>query len=371
MLEPGAYDDIVETIYAAAVDPKKWDDVVAVTIRAFDCVGASVFTPFVGKTQQEPIWSTNADPEFIAGYASKWGHTDPLLPVLLRRIPSPSFVYCFDDFIDRRVYEAWEGFPHMARQGARQGIGLFVSPDSHQASQLMAYTAEVDGPKVDGIKQTLMRLERRFRQAMEIHWHLAAARRKADMASMTLDMFRTGTAWLSAEGKVLYANGEMGALFGRRDGIALTNHILSFFERKADRALQAAISAAMADKSSAFQAERPSGAPAFRVNVMPLPMHAVALRLPSAAAIAFVSEAAAPTGASVEAASRIYGLTPAEARVTRHLVSGLDPQQIADQSGASINTIRTQVKSILAKAGVSRHADLIRLVATLPQVEAL
>jgi DNA-binding CsgD family transcriptional regulator len=234
----------------------------------------------------------------------------------------------------------------------------------------MIYVPEIDGDRVDDIKQTLARLERHFTRAMQIHWHLVEARRKADVARITLDMFRTGTAWLSAEGKVLYTNGEMDALLARRDGISLTNGTLAFFERKADRELKVALSAAMAERSSAFQVERPSGTSAFRVNITPLPVHAIALRLPNAAAIAFVSEAVAPTETSVEAASKIYGLTAAETRVTRYLVSGLDPQQIAEQTSTSINTVRTQVRSILAKADVTRHADLIRLVATLPQIDA-
>jgi DNA-binding CsgD family transcriptional regulator len=363
------YDDIVEAIYAAALDPGKWDHVVDTATRVFDGIGASVFTPLVATAKQEPIWSTNADPEFIAGYASKWGHADPLLPKLLQRIPSPSFVYCFDDLIDRAVYETWEGFPEMTRQGARQGIGLFVSPDSHRGGQLMVYTSEIDGPKVDGIKHGLARLERHFARAMQIHWHLAEARRKADMATITLDMFRTGTAWLSAERKVLYTNSEMDALIARHDGIFLANGMLSFWDRKTGRALDAGILAAIAEKSSAFQAERPSGAPPFRINIMPLPVHATALRLPKAAAIAFVSEATVPTATSIEAASRIYGLTPAEARVAAELVCGRDVQAIADLLGSSVNTVRAQVRSILQKSGTERQADLIRLVATMPQVD--
>ncbi len=101
---------------------------------------------------------------------------------------------------------------------------------------------------------------------------------------------------------------------------------------------------------------------------MPLPVNANALRLPKAAAIAFVSEATTPSAASIKAASRIYHLTRTEARVMEQLVSGLSPEQVADLLGSSLNTVRTQVKAILAKAGVSRQADLIRLVATLPQV---
>jgi DNA-binding CsgD family transcriptional regulator len=188
------------------------------------------------------------------------------------------------------------------------------------------------------------------------------------MATMTLDMFRTGAVWLTVQGNVLYSNHEMDAIAGKRDGIQVSNGRLHLWDPKARQDLEKSIEAAISERSSGLLAERPSGLPRYRINVMPLPMQANGLRLPNAAAIAFVSEATAPTSASLQAARGMYNLTPAEAKITEKLATGLDPKQIADALGSSINTVRTQVKSILAKTGVSRQADLIRLVATLPQV---
>lgn len=48
------------------------------------------------------------------------------------------------------------------------------------------------------------------------------------------------------------------------------------------------------------------------------------------------------------------------------LATGEDLRRIADQLSVSINTVRAQTKSILAKTGTSRQADLVRLLLTSP-----
>ena len=66
--------------------------------------------------------------------------------------------------------------------------------------------------------------------------------------------------------------------------------------------------------------------------------------------------------------SHAFGLTPAEAQVAATLVSGQTIAQIAKSRHVSVETVRSQVRSICAKVGVSRQADLARVLTQLPQV---
>lgn len=63
----------------------------------------------------------------------------------------------------------------------------------------------------------------------------------------------------------------------------------------------------------------------------------------------------------------LFELTPAEARVTAMLAEGHAPKDIASLSGVALGTVRTQLKSVFAKTGTCRQADLVRLVAALPR----
>jgi DNA-binding CsgD family transcriptional regulator len=63
---------------------------------------------------------------------------------------------------------------------------------------------------------------------------------------------------------------------------------------------------------------------------------------------------------------RTFDLTPAETEVTICLMEGQSLQEIADRRGVRVSTIRSQIKSVLSKTGVSRQIDLVRLIARLP-----
>lgn len=57
-------------------------------------------------------------------------------------------------------------------------------------------------------------------------------------------------------------------------------------------------------------------------------------------------------------ATRSWGLTAAEARVLRELLQGRTRQEIASKLGLSVETVRTQVKSLFRKLGVGGAREL-------------
>ena len=69
-----------------------------------------------------------------------------------------------------------------------------------------------------------------------------------------------------------------------------------------------------------------------------------------------------PPQVDVEAIERFFGLTRAEAMLTAALVHGLTVKDYAASRGIAEGTARMQLKSALAKAGVSRQTDLVRHV---------
>lgn len=57
-----------------------------------------------------------------------------------------------------------------------------------------------------------------------------------------------------------------------------------------------------------------------------------------------------------------YGLTPTEVRVALHLADGGTVASCAEAQGVAESTVRTHLKSVFAKAGVSRQAQLAAIV---------
>lgn len=67
-----------------------------------------------------------------------------------------------------------------------------------------------------------------------------------------------------------------------------------------------------------------------------------------------------------EALCRLYGLTPAEGRLTALIASGNQVQSSAELLGVSVSTVRTHLKHVFSKTETSSQAELIRLLITLP-----
>lgn len=66
---------------------------------------------------------------------------------------------------------------------------------------------------------------------------------------------------------------------------------------------------------------------------------------------------------------RGFGLSEAECDVARALVEGESARRIAQSRDRSLETVRTQIKSILRKVNVHSQSDLIRLSAALVQLD--
>jgi DNA-binding CsgD family transcriptional regulator len=78
--------------------------------------------------------------------------------------------------------------------------------------------------------------------------------------------------------------------------------------------------------------------------------------------VVVVTAIARPQIASAQVLQDLFGLTPAEARVARWIAAGKRIRDIADEAGLAAGTVRQQLKSVFAKTGVSRQADLVGLL---------
>ncbi len=60
----------------------------------------------------------------------------------------------------------------------------------------------------------------------------------------------------------------------------------------------------------------------------------------------------------------LYALTPAEAELVRLLAEGCSLDQVAEQRGVTMNTVRSQLKQVFCKTDTSRQGELVHLVLT-------
>lgn len=61
-----------------------------------------------------------------------------------------------------------------------------------------------------------------------------------------------------------------------------------------------------------------------------------------------------------------FHLTPAEARVAVAIAQGSSAKEIAQETGAALPTVRSHLQRVMEKTGVTRQADLIRVLMAIP-----
>lgn len=84
--------------------------------------------------------------------------------------------------------------------------------------------------------------------------------------------------------------------------------------------------------------------------------------MPGSAAI-LVQDISRPPPFAGAAFGRLYGLTASEVRVCLELTRGVSVPELTDVLGVGASTVKTHLKHIFAKTGVTRQSDLIRLMA--------
>ena len=82
-------------------------------------------------------------------------------------------------------------------------------------------------------------------------------------------------------------------------------------------------------------------------------------------AIVFLIDPEHKTIVSTQGLRTLYGLTTAEAEVCRLVVDGHTTGDIADLRGVTTETVRTQIRALFGKTGVSRRAELVRLALSI------
>jgi DNA-binding CsgD family transcriptional regulator len=88
----------------------------------------------------------------------------------------------------------------------------------------------------------------------------------------------------------------------------------------------------------------------------------------SVVAMMFVTDPESSLPNFPEKLRQIYHLSPTEAQLAEALVNGRSLKQFAVERGTSLNTVRTQLRSLAAKVGAKRQVDVVRCILTGPAV---
>ena len=101
------------------------------------------------------------------------------------------------------------------------------------------------------------------------------------------------------------------------------------------------------------------------VHINPLTPRQVEFSAQRIAAMALIVEPGTHPAIDAEHVGNVLGLTTAESRVAAWLTEGKTIREIADDTRRQESSIRWLIKQVYNKQGISRQADLVRLVLSI------
>lgn len=181
-------------------------------------------------------------------------------------------------------------------------------------------------------------------------------------AKAAIDMLKCGVIVLGERGQVLFTNQRAGALLARRDGVLVENTgICRASSADGTRLLHAAIRTARDNGTSDALTIETRDHGALRVVVRARPDDGAA---GGTLICLYLFADDDDPAVDPNLLRGMFGLTPSESRLAAALASGLSLESAAESEGWTVNSAKTYLKSVFGKLGVSRQADLVRVILT-------
>ena len=370
--DPDGLDALVDAIYEAAFEPRRWSIALPMLVRALAAErGFLGFTSTVrGRTSSSVFHEF--DPEFLSQWQGEFGGSDPWyeragkLPT--GKVAQGAQIVPFEDLRATEVHAAvFQPF------GIDDLICTSVAEHDRHFDFVTVHRSRRIGLFGESEVRAMRVLAPHLVRAAKIHDKLSHLSDAHSAHEVLLDRLPFGVLLLDERGRTLAANREAERILAARDGLWVRGGAVHATHPSAQRALAAAVSQTCdrarprdAHAGALLAVPRPSAARAYQVLVAPVPERSreqvFGFTETRTAAVMVVSDAEAAPEPAAETLSRLFGLTPAVAKLAAALAAGRTIAEHAEEARITQGTARWHLKELFARTGTSRQAELVRLL---------
>jgi DNA-binding CsgD family transcriptional regulator len=360
--------DLIGQVYDTALDDRLWPTFAPEIAAVFDATSASVFTRNLRHGAVDLLSMTaNFDSLALQSYASHYAQHD--VWVARAGAIGPSKVFTSKDLVEDRTFELTEIYNDYCKPSGNifYMVGSFVPIANDEIGVIGVHRPRALGPFEEDSKALVETFLPHLQRAMQLRRRLAEQEIAKGVTFDVLDRSATAALVVGRDTRILYANREAERLLQSGADLAAIGGRLALRRRAPADRLTALVRGAVDTAASAGTA--PGGAMAIeRDDHLPLTVLVAPFRpacdglgaaLP--AAIVFVRDPERPTAIS-SLLQGLFGLTAAEASIAAMLSEGGSIDEIAARQRITRNTARVHFKSIFAKTGTSRQAQLVALI---------
>ena len=373
--EREAFERIVASLHEVALDRAPWSSASALIDERLGTHGSSmVFGDGISAedTRIFFLW------QFFRGQRSRecereyyevYYPLDERVP-RIRHAPDSRLLHTTDLFTEEELKTSATYNEALARTHAQNGI--HVRLDGPNGSRIIwGVNDPVDGDgwssaQLDAIRRLLPHI----RQSVRVLQVLAGAGALGATLTELLDITGADIIQLDGRGRIVAANDRARDVLRTGDGLFDEGGFLYARTPQDNATLQGLLTRALPPfgvqgAGGSMIVRRSASMPPLVLHVNPVGRQDTDFRVWPVAALVLVVDPASGTGIEPDVAAAALGLTGMEGRVAVLLARGMSVREVAAATGRGESTIRSHVKHMFAKHGLSRQAELVRLVLSL------
>jgi DNA-binding CsgD family transcriptional regulator/PAS domain-containing protein len=369
------YSGLVEAIYEAGLDPKKWDAFLVRLSRSLNGVWIALHCHDHVANINVGMLSQHYDPDYAATYRRDYARINPWSRAA--RVAAVGRAQTSEELVDPRILRKSQFYNEWVRpqEDIGTGAGITLFRDAQRFVRLSANLRFRDAERMQGDLVALLNM-----LAPHLHRSLTLARRLrgrhfgADLIGV-LDGLPDAVFLLDSRGRVLHANARAECLRGEGDffgydraGRLVLNDPVA--DNAVSRALRAIAKSEYMDLPGLIIARGSRSGATAEATVAPIPSRWDSddsdlrswFQHEGPVAIVCLGRSGARHTPDPGNLSLRFDLTPAEAAISLALCDGETLRGHAERRGISIHTARKQLKSVFEKTGTGRQSQLVALL---------
>jgi DNA-binding CsgD family transcriptional regulator len=370
---------LIELIYHGALEQQPWQTALPALREAMDAqVVSLVLRPPTEDDQGVILNSVRPDPSRAdsdskladpndweaSAYREQFFSLDPFV-----NLPPDKVIALADIVPDKELLSSDYYLHYLKPIGLFRILGVDTTEPGGMLARLRFARRDTESRFGKRERSLLDALTPHLRLAIEIYARLNRMASERDVYAGAVNQLSVASIILDERGRLLTTNAVGQALLDQGEGLSLRDGCLHIEGRDINKELQQALSviikAQLRGETSlvrALRVPRSAGRADLGLVIRPVPASQWSKGQSSPSVAVFISDPDLQESTSGQILGELFELTPAEANLATLLARGLSLAEVSTAQGISQHTARAQLKSIFAKTGVSRQAELVRLV---------
>lgn len=364
-----AFEPLLAKLYDGVTAPTGFQDFIETMVGTFGLKAVTLIIHHAETHEVKGLWLCGITEDWVARYSLDYATEDMLAHHIVASPVAHFYASNLDISHPERIPQSRFFREWLEPQGVAYGAGAIVLREGVWCTQIILQRSPAQPPFSRAEMNTLDLLMPHMQRALQMRERFAELQLGKDFLAGGLDLLAMPAMFFDEHSRVAHLNKRAKLLLAENSVLRLEDGHLVASNVEVRRKLNFEI-------ANAIQVSRGGAAQLNEVILLPRPsqlplMFMVApvrlgVRQTHGAALAFIFDPDYTPSLTADRVRKLFCLTDAEASLAVALCRGRTLDDIARERMVSLNTLKTQLKSVFAKTGTNRQTELVSLLLASP-----